>query len=186
MLLVLMEVTWRGSTASILNNGRPEMMIRAKEGKLFYSKLSRSPLSESHFPGYPKTSTEHPLLWRHVPHFMDDQVLVTWLHHTSKPLGNPLTDLDPFFHVVVALGGEAMDVYHWQLRRSVRLEEVFVAVVEAVIGAEEVDCRRGQVHDKMGDCLWDGKEDGGWGPRGRFGVEDAFSGDGDGILVGGG
>lgn len=78
-----------------------------------------------------------------------------------------------------------MHVYHWQFRASVRFEECFVAVVQTVVGAEEVDCSRGQIHDEVGDCLRDGEGLGRSGGSVGFAAVDAFWWDGDGVLVGG-
>ncbi len=51
-----------------------------------------------------------------------------------------------------------MHVYHGQLVPPDRLEEIFVSVIEAVEGGEEVDGRGGEVHDEMGHGLGHGHD----------------------------
>jgi len=70
---------------------------------------------------------------------MDDQLVIAQSDGVVEGLRNPRADLMALFHVILALGREAVDVYHGQLRAGVWFEERFVAVVEAVEGSEEGD-----------------------------------------------
>ena len=91
--------------------------------------LSCSPLPESNRSRYPEASTEHPLLRRDIADFMDDQLVIARSDGVVEGLRNPRADLMALFHVILALGREAVDVYHGQLRAGVWFEERFVAVV---------------------------------------------------------
>ena len=70
---------------------------------------------------------------------MDDQLIIAQSDGVVEGLRNARADLMALFHVILALGREAVDVYHGQLRAGVWFEERFVVVVEAVEGSEEGD-----------------------------------------------
>lgn len=77
-------------------------------------------------------------------------------------LTHAFANLDALFDVIVALGAEAVDVHHGQLRRRVRLKERFVPMVQTGEGGDEVDGGRGEVHDEVGDCGRNYLGDGSW------------------------
>jgi hypothetical protein len=81
-------------------------------------------------------------------------------------LGNLLADTDAFLYVVVALGVEAVNMDHWQLKVGGEKFPVLLGI-QADKGRQELDGARRQVHDVVGESLGlvDGLQDLGW----RFG-----------------
>jgi hypothetical protein len=98
---------------------------------------------------------------------MNDDLRIARPNFKLQILRDALTDRDSLAHVIIALGGEAMDVDHRETGLGVWFEERFVAFVKAGEGAEEVDGGRGQVHHEVVDGLRDREDGGRWdGVRG--------------------
>lgn len=94
---------------------------------------------------------------------MDIQLCIPRRDLVPQFLRNPLAYIDMFPDVIVALRREAVHMHHRQFSIRVRFEEGFVAVVEAVEGAEKVDGCRRQVHDEVVYGFWDCEDGGGLG-----------------------
>lgn len=114
---------------------------------------------EGDFRGDAEAGAEHALLGRDVADVVDRHlallVRVAELEADAELLVNAVEDVVQG-HLVVGLEGEAVDVDHGQLGRRVRLEELLVARVDALVVVDEGVGRGGQVHDEVGDCWRDG------------------------------
>ncbi len=112
-------------------------------------------LPKSHLLGQPETSTEHPFLWRHVPHIIYIDILHIRCDLCTQMPTNLLADALDLLYIVVALCREAVHVDHRQFLGSVRCEEFLDfrgrepgdVGVETDEGGEEGDGGSGQVHD---------------------------------------
>jgi len=125
-----------------------------------YSESSYLP--KSNLLRQPKTSTEHPLLRRHISDIIHVHILHIGGDHGTQLPANLFANALDLLDVIIALGREAVYMDHGKLLRSVRREEFFDfrgrvsgdIGVETDEGWEEGNGGGGEVHDVVRKESW--------------------------------
>ena len=128
----------------------------------FYVYSEYSYLPKSNLLRQPKTSTEHPLLRRHISHIIHVHILHIGCDHGTQLPTNLFADALDLLHIIIALGREAVYMDHGKLLRRVWREEFLDfrgwvsgdVGVEADKGGEEGNGRGGEVHDVVRKESW--------------------------------
>lgn len=102
-----------------------------------------------------EAGAKHAFCGCHVSYVVDEDLAIVLgvarLEHDADFLFDTLADILQR-RLVIRLEGETVRVDHGQLGLRVRGEELLVALIQAAVVVQELNGRRWQVHDKVGDC----------------------------------